>query len=161
MNRANGNPVNEAFAAALSQRLAELDEAGPPEVTLALGLNHATRTMVLAFGAVVGWIELTPHEARTLAIALVEHARQLEQRAATQENPLNDQTWLKFRRTAVAEMRPYVPGEDLSKVSVANVEEPQAGGMIARNPANHDDQWYVGPDYVAANFEPLPPAAAS
>lgn len=66
----------------------------------------------------------------------------------------------KYRRSQIAELRPYVPGEALSdRVSVSAADEeagsPKAGDMIARNPANHDDQWLVAADYFAANFEPL------
>lgn len=48
-----------------------------------------------------------------------------------------------YSRKGQVEARPYVPGEDLSGVSVAAVDEPGEGGMIARNPKNHDDQWYI------------------
>ena len=59
----------------------------------------------------------------------------------------------KYRRTGIAEMRPYVPGEDLTAVSVSKADIPGEGGMVARNPDNHDDQWYVAKDYFEANFE--------
>lgn len=69
-----------------------------------------------------------------------------------------------YRRTQIAEMRPYQPGEDLSAtsgsaVSVAEVDRaagsPQAGDMIARNPANHADKWLVAAQYFADNFEAI------
>ena len=63
----------------------------------------------------------------------------------------------KYRRSNVAEMRPYIPGEDLSKVSVSDTLTPEQGGMIARNPDDHDDQWYVASDYFAKNFEEIMP----
>lgn len=63
--------------------------------------------------------------------------------------------WKQYRRTNIAEMRPYVFGEDLTDISVSNTDDPQEDlGMIARNPENHDDQWYVAHDYFADNFEP-------
>jgi len=52
-------------------------------------------------------------------------------------------------------MRPYVDGEDMTNISVSNVDTPTVGGMIARNPKNHADQWYVAPQYFADNFEPI------
>lgn len=61
-----------------------------------------------------------------------------------------------YRRTGVSEMRPYVPGEDLTGVSVSDTDTPTAGGMIARNPANHDDKWYVDQEYFESNFELIP-----
>lgn len=65
----------------------------------------------------------------------------------------------KYRRTQIAEMRPYVEGETLSeRVSISKPDgeagSPKAGDMIARNPANHDDQWLVAKAYFEANFEP-------
>ena len=63
--------------------------------------------------------------------------------------------WVKYRRTNIAEMRPYVPGESLADISVSGVDRVELGGMIARNPANHNDQWYVAKAYFEDNFEPL------
>ena len=58
-----------------------------------------------------------------------------------------------YRRAGLAEMRPYEPGEDLKGVSVSPEDTPEAGGMIARNPKNHKDQWYVAKKYFQDNFE--------
>lgn len=65
-----------------------------------------------------------------------------------------------YRRSQLAELRPYNPGEILSarvSISASDIEagSPKAGDMIARNPANHEDQWLVAADYFAANFEPV------
>lgn len=51
--------------------------------------------------------------------------------------------WTKYRRTALADMRPDIPGEDLAGVSISATDHPQIGGMIARNPANPLNQWYI------------------
>lgn len=60
----------------------------------------------------------------------------------------------KYKRTNVAEMRPYIKGEDLSDISVSNVDDPENDmGMIARNPQNHSDMWYVARKYFIENFE--------
>lgn len=65
----------------------------------------------------------------------------------------------KYRRTQIAEMKPYEPGEDLGDVSISAADRkagsPKRGDMIARNPKNHDDQWLVAAAYFADNFEPL------
>ena len=62
----------------------------------------------------------------------------------------------KYRRTNIAEMRPYVPGESLDGVSVSDVDDPENDhGMIARNPNNHNDQRYVARKYFEDNFEPI------
>jgi hypothetical protein len=48
----------------------------------------------------------------------------------------------------------YVLGEDLSNISVAAVDNPLTDmGMIARNPKNHADQWYVARKYFEDNLE--------
>lgn len=57
-------------------------------------------------------------------------------------------TWQRYRRTNVAEMRPYVPGEDLTNISVSAPDRDLFAndlikferGMIARNPKNPEDQ---------------------
>lgn len=49
-----------------------------------------------------------------------------------------------YRRSGVTLMRPYVKGEDLTGVSVNEVDNPDRdGGYIAMNPANHADKWFV------------------
>lgn len=65
----------------------------------------------------------------------------------------------KYRRTNIAEMRPYLKGEyirgsGIQGVSVSNEDNPEEDrGMIARNPENHKDQWYVAKKYFEDNFE--------
>ena len=67
----------------------------------------------------------------------------------------------KYRRTNIAEMRPYVQGEDLSHISVSSQDDPETDmGMVARNPQNHDDQWYVARKYFEDNFARLYDPAA-
>jgi hypothetical protein len=59
-----------------------------------------------------------------------------------------------YRRKGLAEMRPYIPGEDLSSVSVSEADDPPYDlGMIARNPKNHTDKWYVARKYFEASFK--------
>jgi hypothetical protein len=65
----------------------------------------------------------------------------------------------KYRRSQIAELRDYEPGETLSdrvSISASDLEagSPKAGDKIARNPKNHEDQWLVAADYFADNFEP-------
>lgn len=64
-----------------------------------------------------------------------------------------------YRRTQIAEMRPYQSGETLDErvsISAADREagSPKAGDMIARNPKNHSDMWLVAAQYFADNFGP-------
>lgn len=65
-----------------------------------------------------------------------------------------EEEFTRHRRKGMAEMRPYKPGEDLSRITVSQEDQPEEGGKIARNPDNHDDQWYVSKQYYKDNFEP-------
>ena len=75
-----------------------------------------------------------------------------------------------YRRKGFFEMRPYILGEDLQAISaggaggsviggptylsVSNTDNPPEDmGMIARNPKNHADQWYVARKYFEDNLE--------
>lgn len=61
-----------------------------------------------------------------------------------------------YVRTNIAEMRPYVSGEDLTNISVSKEDDPDNDmGMVARNPKNHADQWYVAFQYFEDNFMEL------
>ena len=50
-------------------------------------------------------------------------------------------------------MRPYVPGEDLAGISVSSEDTPEKGGMIAVNPQNENDKWYVAKAFFESNYE--------
>lgn len=64
----------------------------------------------------------------------------------------------RYRRSQIAELRPYVAGEDMSRISISAPDSeagsPKVGDMIARNPKNHDDKWLVARQYFSDNFEP-------
>lgn len=64
-----------------------------------------------------------------------------------------------YRRKQIAELRPYVEGEDLQGVSISEADRlagsPKPGDMIARNPKNVMDTWLVAAQYFADNFEPV------
>ena len=68
--------------------------------------------------------------------------------------------FVRYRRSQIAELRPYSDGESLVGVSISEADRaggsPKAGDMIARNPKNHADQWLVAAAYFADNFEALP-----
>ena len=57
-----------------------------------------------------------------------------------------------YRKASTQPLRPYIPGEDMTGVSVADVDTPEPGGMIACNPKNPSDRWYVAKDFFAANY---------
>ena len=59
-----------------------------------------------------------------------------------------------YRRKGLSEMREYIPGEDMTGISVSDADkalDTLEGGMIARNPKNHADQWYVAKKYFEDN----------
>lgn len=72
--------------------------------------------------------------------------------------PMLTSQYQQYRRTQIAELRPYVPGEDMREISVSLEDEkagsPKLGDMIARNPKNHADRWLVAARYFADNFGP-------
>jgi hypothetical protein len=51
-------------------------------------------------------------------------------------------------------MRPYVEGEDLESqgVSVWDGDVPEVGGMVAQNPKNPQDMWYVAKKFFEENY---------
>jgi hypothetical protein len=64
-----------------------------------------------------------------------------------------DTMFRSYRKKGLTQMRAYAPGEDLTGISVSEQDTPELGGMIAVNPANPQDKWYVGEMYFAANYE--------
>lgn len=53
-------------------------------------------------------------------------------------------------------MRPYVPGEDLTGISVWEGDTLEQGGMIAQNPADPTDRWYVAKKFFEDNYILVP-----
>ena len=63
--------------------------------------------------------------------------------------------WKSYRRVGWLVARPYVSGEDLSRVSVSTEDRARGsleGGMIARNPDNENDKWYIAPEFFATHY---------
>jgi hypothetical protein len=58
-----------------------------------------------------------------------------------------------YRKKNLQAMRPYVPGEDLTGISVNKEDTPEEGGMIAVNASNAEDKWYVGKKFFEENYE--------
>jgi len=48
-----------------------------------------------------------------------------------------------YTKTKVLPMRPYIPGENLTGISVWAGDILEKGGMIAMNPKEPKDMWYV------------------
>ena len=61
--------------------------------------------------------------------------------------------WKNYKKSGIAQMRPYVPVEDLTAISVSKEDTPELGGMIGRDPKDHRDQWYVSKQFYNENYE--------
>jgi len=64
--------------------------------------------------------------------------------------------WVKYERTGSIEVRPATEADRSGpgiSISETDLRLPSlVGGMIARNPANHDDQWYIAAEYFAKHY---------
>ena len=58
-----------------------------------------------------------------------------------------------YRKKLLQPMKPYTLGDSLERVSISEEDTLETGGMIAVNPNNHDDKWYVGKAFFEANYE--------
>ena len=57
-----------------------------------------------------------------------------------------------YRKKNVQPMCPYHPGMDMTGISVNQEDTPELGGMIAVNPANPNDKWYVAKQFFDDNY---------
>ena len=57
-----------------------------------------------------------------------------------------------YREKKVQPMRAYEPGENMTCVSVNKEDTPGLGGMIAVNPNNPEDRWYVSKQFFEDNY---------
>lgn len=57
-----------------------------------------------------------------------------------------------YRKKSIQPMRQYIVGEDLTGISVSDADKPEEGGMIAVNPDDPNDMWYVGKDFFNENY---------
>jgi len=62
--------------------------------------------------------------------------------------------WKLYRKTGATEMRPYVPGEDMTYIGHLDSWGLKEGGMIARNPLDPSDQWYVSKEFFESSYIP-------
>ena len=57
-----------------------------------------------------------------------------------------------YRKKLLQPMRPYVEGEDMVGISVAECDTPEVGGMIAVSPDNALDKWYIAKQFFKDNY---------
>lgn len=67
-----------------------------------------------------------------------------------------------YLKTAPTEARTYIPGEDLSGVSVSKEDINllsqgyTEGHMIARDVSNHNDQWFINKTFFESHYVEKP-----
>lgn len=74
------------------------------------------------------------------------------------ESAMEDERFKYYRKKNLQPMRPYIDGEDLTGISVNAEDTPEVGGMIAINPHNENDKWYVGKEFLESNYELAEPS---
>ena len=57
-----------------------------------------------------------------------------------------------YRKIVLQPMRPYVPGEDLTGVSISKEDIPELGGMIAIG-IDNGAKWYISKTFFKLNYE--------
>jgi len=58
-----------------------------------------------------------------------------------------------YRKKLLQPMRAYIEGEDMTGISVAEGDTPEVGGMVAVNPDDNIDRWYVSKQFFEDNYE--------
>ena len=58
----------------------------------------------------------------------------------------------KYIKTATQRMRPYIPGEDMTGISVSEEDSPEFGGMVAIGDDN-EARWYVSKTFFELNYK--------
>lgn len=62
-------------------------------------------------------------------------------------------TFKEYQNIQTKEIRPYVKGEDLTGISITEGINPEKDkGYVARDPNNHEDQWYITKKFFKENF---------
>lgn len=69
-----------------------------------------------------------------------------------------NENFKEYRRKGTVLLRPYIIGEDLSKVSVSQADKDSGylsteGNYIAINKDNQEDQWFINSDFFNKNYE--------
>ena len=77
--------------------------------------------------------------------------KHLKEKEIRSEEMQNDQ-YENYRKKTIQRMRPYIPNEDLTGVSVSKEDTPEEGGMIAIGYDN-GALWYVSRQFFNENYE--------
>ena len=60
-----------------------------------------------------------------------------------------------YRKKLLQPMRPYILDEDMNGISVNKEDTPELEGMVAFNPDNPEDRWYVAKKFFEENYEKI------
>jgi len=66
-----------------------------------------------------------------------------------------EEDFVDYFRIQNVEARPYVPGEDVSAVTMSESYTPQEGDMIARNPRDRDVLFLIPRDVFVTTYETI------
>jgi hypothetical protein len=61
--------------------------------------------------------------------------------------------WKIYQRKGSVLATPWVRGMDMTGISVNKYDKPRKGGMIARDPDNPKEQWYINKPYFDSHYE--------
>jgi len=62
--------------------------------------------------------------------------------------------WKQYHKKGIIQMRPYIQGESLDGISVSKTDSPKEDmGMVARNPNDHNDMWYVNRKFFEEHYK--------
>ena len=57
-----------------------------------------------------------------------------------------------YNRIGKVQIRPYIPGEIMSNISVSEADKGCTEGYIARDNDNPEDKWFISADFFAKNY---------
>lgn len=64
--------------------------------------------------------------------------------------------WKTYRQKRVISVRPYIAGEDMTGISIRELEGPVVGGWICGQVDGQGVQWYLSAQTIETFYEPLP-----
>lgn len=141
----------------IREAIGELDAIRMDASTIAKKRDKELAVLVSELASVMGWLarHLDEFEAETISEILFDTddgpVRKLELFEVDNSGGIKME-YKNYIKKAVQPMRPYIPGEDLTGISVSSEDTPEEGGMIAMNPKNPADKWYIAKDFFQKNY---------
>lgn len=60
--------------------------------------------------------------------------------------------WTNYLKNKPQQMRPYIPGEDMTNITVGEGDIPELGGMVCKNSDDENDLWYISKKFFQNNY---------